>query len=98
MVRELQVKDDRPQGPSWEKKVALWHEMVYEDVPLPSDFKNLLADEYAHLVPVEGRPDENKRAWEAYLAWAGDITEDERTPGQRLEAYFAEQEVALANL
>ena len=96
MVRELQVKDDRPQGPSWEKKVALWHEMVYDEVPLPTDFVNLLLEEYARLVPVESRPPENKRAWDAYRAWAGDITEDERTPRERLEAYFAEQDAVVA--
>lgn len=96
MVKELKVEVPYDPTPSWETRVALWHEMVYDEIPLPQDFVNLLTEQYAGLVSPEGRGEENKMAWSAYLGWAGDISEDSRTPGQRLAAYFAEQEAKVA--
>jgi len=91
MVRELQVKQPEP-SLSWDTKQQLWHEMVYEEVPLPQAFKDSLLEEYQHLVAQEALPPQHKAAWENYLAWAGDVVEDPRSPRERLEAYFAAQE------
>ena len=92
-MRELRVETPEPEI-SWEAKCEFFYDYAVEGVSLPDNFRELLTDEYRHLaiVPRTGVP-EVERAWGAYRAWAGDITEDSRTPRERLEAYFAEQEL-----
>lgn len=97
MVKELKVEGPKVDPtPSWETRVALWHEMVYDEIPLPQDFVDLLTEQYAGLISPTSRGEENKLAWGAYNAWAGDISDDPRTPGERLNDYFAEQEAKVA--
>jgi len=94
MVRELRVEEPKKEI-AWDAQVEFYHEMVYDGVPLPQDFRETLGEEFAHLAPApQVRAPENERAWDAYLLWAGDITEDLRTPRERLEAYYDEQEEA----
>lgn len=93
-MRELHVfGEDKSKEPSWDRKVGIWHEMVYEGASLPPDFKHLLEDEYRHLVTEENsKRDEAKLSWESFKTWVGDFTEDARTSRERLESYFTEQE------
>ena len=98
MVRELHVKGAEDPTPSWERRVGLWHELVYEGAPLPDAFRELLDEQYQHLVSVPTREPEAERAWGAYLLWLGDMELDtpKPTPGERLARYFKEQEGRLA--
>jgi len=91
MVRELYVETPEP-TPSWEEQVELFYDFSVEGIPLPEKLQTYLSDEYLHLIPVEARLPENARAWTAYKSWVGDIVEDPRTPRERLETYFLEQE------
>lgn len=90
-MRELYVEEPEREKP-WEERVGLWLDLVFDEIPLPQDFQERLAEEYKHLwEPEPPRGEENKRAWEAYTLWVGDFTEDLRSPRERLEAYFEEQ-------
>jgi len=92
MVRELRVEEPEREIP-WEDRCEFLYEYAVEGVPLPDNFRDLLADEYRHLAVVpSARLPEVERAWGNYVAWAGDIAEDPRSPRERLTAYFAEQE------
>ncbi len=92
MVRELRIETPEPEI-SWEAKCEFLYDFAVDGVPVPDNFRDLLTDEYGHLAMVPSpRVPEVERAWGNYLAWAGDITEDPRTPLERLTAYYAEQE------
>ena len=92
MVRELRVEEPEKEIP-WETKCEFYYDYAIEGLPMPDNFRELLADDYRHLVPyTRSELSEAQRSWIAYRAWAGDISEDPRTPRERLEAYFKEQE------
>jgi hypothetical protein len=95
MVKELHVHADKDTGPSWEQRTELWLDLVLDEIPLPEGFRESLVEEYQHLVQQEALPPQHKAAWSNYLQWVGDVTEDSRSPRERLEAYFAEQEKAV---
>jgi hypothetical protein len=96
MVKELYIKE-APKELTWEQRVSFWEDLIFDEIPLPDAFTEMLLEEYQHLLPQKERPEENLRAWENYKAWLGDPVEagEVGTPALRLEAYFKEQEEKL---
>jgi hypothetical protein len=93
MVKELHVEDPHEKEVAWEDKVDAYYEMAFEGLPLPEKLQELHLEQFGHYTgerdPAAVRAE---KQWDAYMLWAGDISQDSRSPRERLSAYFDEQQ------
>lgn len=91
-IKELRIEVPEEKAPAWEKQVEFYHDLVYGGIELPTSMDEYLTAEFQHLAVIELPESATAAAWDAFKSWVGDFTEDERSPRERLSAYFAEQE------